>query len=58
MLGLELGTVSTVKQTTTRLGLGLGMVSAQKETTSRCRWINGLHYKCLIRVHVKTSEVN
>ena len=33
-----------------RLGLGLGTVSALKQTTPRCRWIHGLHYKCLIRV--------
>ena len=55
-LGLGLGTVSTLKQTTTRLGLGLGTVSALKQTTPRCRWIHGLQYKYLIRV--KTSKVN
>ena len=53
---LGLGTVSTLKQVTTRLGLGLGTVSALKQTTPTCRWIHGLHYKRLIRV--KTSKVN
>ena len=39
-----------------KAGLGLRTVSALKQTTPRCRWIHGLHYKCLIRV--KTSQVN
>ena len=51
---LGIGTVSTLKQTTTRLGLG--MVSALKQTMPRCCWIHDLHYKCLIRM--KTSKVN
>ena len=51
---LGLGTVSTIKQTTPRLGIGT--ISALKQTMPRCRWIHGLHYKCLI--HVKTSRVN
>ena len=53
-IGLGLGTVSTLKQTTPRLELGT--VSALKQTMPRCCWIHGLHYKCLIRV--KTSKVN
>ena len=53
-LGLGLRTVSTLKQTAPRLGLGT--VSTLKQTTRRCRWIHGLHYKCLIRV--KTSKMN
>ena len=48
---LGLGTITRLG-----LGLGLGTVSALKQTTPRCRWIHGLHYKCLICV--KTSKVN